>query len=135
MVTTHAYPNSREAVLPVWTGEAQARRQAPDASLTALFVHIHGMLFTNIQLDDFRSVLDRFEEKLYMEGRSRNSRMELRPYLCIWDCHPSLSRVVTLGANPIDQNSGGVSWECILLLVIDTLHHLQKAPLCRNATG
>ena len=57
MVTTHAYPNSREAVLPVWTGEAQARRQAPDASLTALFVHIHGMLFTKIQLDHLKPIL------------------------------------------------------------------------------
>ena len=70
MVTTHAYPNSREAVLPVWTGEAQARRQAPDASLTALFVHIHGMLFTKIQLDDFKPILARFEEKLVIEGAS-----------------------------------------------------------------
>ena len=70
MVTTHAYPNSREAVLPVWTGEAQARRQAPDASLTALFVHIHGMLFTKIQLDDFKP--KRLEDAITVVGTCRD---------------------------------------------------------------
>ena len=68
MVTTHAYPNSREAILPIWSGEGLARRQAPDASLTSLFVHTPGMLFTKIQLDDVKPILARFSSKLLIEG-------------------------------------------------------------------
>lgn len=52
----------------MWTGPAFSRRQAPDAKLTELFVHMHGMLFTNIQLDDFKPMLARFQEKLLIEG-------------------------------------------------------------------
>ena len=29
----------------------------------------HGILFTNIQLDDFKRVLDRFQEKLQIGGK------------------------------------------------------------------
>lgn len=68
MITVHPFETSREAILGMWSGPALARRQAPDASLTELFVHMHGMLFTNIQLDDFKPMLARFEEKLVIEG-------------------------------------------------------------------
>ncbi|KAI0928296.1 hypothetical protein AcW2_004349 [Taiwanofungus camphoratus] len=68
MITIHPFSKSRESVLPIWSQPAQARRQAPDARLTDLFVLLHGMLFTNIQLDDFKGVLERFEEKLQIEG-------------------------------------------------------------------
>ncbi|OBZ75187.1 hypothetical protein A0H81_04568 [Grifola frondosa] len=47
---------------------AQTRRQALDAQLSELFLLMHGMLFTNIQLDDFKGVLERFQEKLQIEG-------------------------------------------------------------------
>lgn len=68
MITLHPFSTSREAVLPLWSQAAQSRRQAPDASLTELFMLLHGMIFTNIQLDDFKGVLARFEEKLQIEG-------------------------------------------------------------------
>ena len=68
MIALHPFSTSREAVLQVWSASAQSRRQAPDASLTELFVLLHGMIFTNIQLDDFKGVLARFEEKLMIEG-------------------------------------------------------------------
>ncbi|CCM02870.1 uncharacterized protein FIBRA_04983 [Fibroporia radiculosa] len=67
MIAIHPFTTSRESILQLWSPSAQMRRQAPDADLTELFVLLHGMLFTNIQLDDFRVVLDRFEEKLYIE--------------------------------------------------------------------
>lgn len=67
MITLHPFSTSREAVLPLWSQAAQSRRQAPDASLTELFVLLHGMIFTNIQLDDFKGVLARFEEKLQID--------------------------------------------------------------------
>ena len=63
-VAFHPFSTARESVLGMWTPTLQARRQAPDASLTELFVLLHGMLFTNIQLDDFKWVLERFQEKL-----------------------------------------------------------------------
>ncbi|KAI0670612.1 hypothetical protein C8Q78DRAFT_1170843 [Trametes maxima] len=64
MVAFHPFSTARESVLAMWSPSAQARRQAPDARLTELFVCLHGMLFTNIQLDDFKRVLERFQEKL-----------------------------------------------------------------------
>lgn len=68
MIAAHPFTTSRETVLPLWSSSAQARRQAPDAGLTDLFLLLQGMIFTNIQLDDFKSVLARFEEKLMLEG-------------------------------------------------------------------
>ncbi|KAH9951368.1 hypothetical protein B0H21DRAFT_718709 [Amylocystis lapponica] len=68
MITLHPFTTSRESILQLWSSAAQARRQAPDARLTELFVLLHGMLFTNIQLDDFSRVLARFEEKLQIDG-------------------------------------------------------------------
>ncbi|KAI0085483.1 hypothetical protein BDY19DRAFT_966394 [Irpex rosettiformis] len=68
MIATHPFTTSRETVLQMWSSTAQARRQAPDAGLTDLFLLLQGMIFTNIQLDDFKSVLARFEEKLMLEG-------------------------------------------------------------------
>ncbi|KAI0371731.1 hypothetical protein BV20DRAFT_978724 [Pilatotrama ljubarskyi] len=64
MVAFHPFSTARESVLAMWTPTAQARRQVPEARLTELFVCLHGMLFTNIQLDDFKRVLERFKEKL-----------------------------------------------------------------------
>ncbi|KAI0362699.1 hypothetical protein OH77DRAFT_1529844 [Trametes cingulata] len=54
MVAFHPFSTARESVLAMWTPAYQARRQAPDARLTELFVCLHRMLFTNIQLDDFK---------------------------------------------------------------------------------
>lgn len=68
MTALHPFTTSREAVLPLWSSAAQTRRQAPDVGLTELFLLLQGMIFTNIQLDDFKSVLARFEEKLVLEG-------------------------------------------------------------------
>lgn len=68
MMTLHPFATSRESILPLWSPPAQARRQMPDARLTELFVLLHGMIFTNIELDNFQIVLERFEEKLQLEG-------------------------------------------------------------------
>ncbi|KAG7092251.1 hypothetical protein E1B28_008616 [Marasmius oreades] len=68
MTTLRPFPLSRESILSIWSPEAQARRQLSDARLPDLFVLLHGMLFTNIQLDDFRSTLFRFVERLELEG-------------------------------------------------------------------
>lgn len=64
LTTLHPFLTSRESVLPIWSVAAQTRRALPDAHVTELFVLIHGMLFTNIQLDDFQPTLARLLERL-----------------------------------------------------------------------
>jgi protein SMG6 len=68
MTALHPFPTARESVLPLWSSPAQARRFPPDARVSHLFVLLHGMLFTNIQLDDFQPILARFIERLELDG-------------------------------------------------------------------
>lgn len=68
MTTLHPFQTSREAILSVWSVASQAQRALPDARASDLFVLLHGMLFTNIQLDDFLPTLARFMERLRLEG-------------------------------------------------------------------
>ncbi|KAF7295122.1 PINc domain-containing protein [Mycena indigotica] len=68
MTTLHPFMTSRESVLPMWSASAQARRALPEARQVDLFILLHGMLFTNIQLDDFPATLGRFIERLEIEG-------------------------------------------------------------------
>jgi protein SMG6 len=68
MTTLHPFSTSRESVLPIWSSSAQSRRSQPDARVPELFVLLHGMLFTNIQLDDFLPTLARFLERIEIEG-------------------------------------------------------------------
>ena len=46
-------------------GAAKGPRRVADVTLRH---GLHGMLFTNIQLDDFKRVLERFQEKLQIGG-------------------------------------------------------------------
>ncbi len=88
MVAFHPFSMVRKSVLTMWSPAVQARRQVPDARLPELFVLLHGMLFTNIQLDDFKRVLERFQEKLEIGGKIgglffiyRRSFIAVRPVL------------------------------------------------------
>jgi protein SMG6 len=67
MIAIRPFETARESVLPIWSQAAQARRLAPDARAPELFVLLQGMLFTNIQLDDFSSTLARLLERLRIE--------------------------------------------------------------------
>jgi hypothetical protein len=51
----------------LWSAAAQTRCTHPDAHVGELFVLLHGMLFTNIQLDNFQSTLVRLIERLQIE--------------------------------------------------------------------
>ncbi|KAL1742791.1 hypothetical protein HDZ31DRAFT_42469 [Schizophyllum fasciatum] len=64
----HPFPTTRESILQVWSPQAQARRAQPDARVPDLFVLVHGMLFTNIQMDDFQPSLARLLERLAIDG-------------------------------------------------------------------
>ncbi|KAF7304708.1 PINc domain-containing protein [Mycena kentingensis (nom. inval.)] len=68
MTTLHVFPTSRESILPMWSAAAQAKRSLPEARQVDLFLLLHGMLFTNINLDDFAVTLARFIERLEIEG-------------------------------------------------------------------
>ncbi|KAI0029640.1 hypothetical protein K488DRAFT_35566, partial [Vararia minispora EC-137] len=75
MIATHPFSTSRESVLPIWSQAAQARRMQADASAADLFVLLHGMLFTNIQLDDFAAVQGRLLERLAIDAPERREWM------------------------------------------------------------
>lgn len=51
-------------MLPLFDRGSQARRAEPDASLSDLFVHLHGMLITRVQMDDFDEVFRRLKVRL-----------------------------------------------------------------------
>ncbi|KAJ3572504.1 hypothetical protein NP233_g3036 [Leucocoprinus birnbaumii] len=68
MTALHPFMTSRESILPIWSGPLQSKRMNSDAKVSELFVLLHGMLFTNIQLDDFQPTLARFLERLVIEG-------------------------------------------------------------------
>jgi protein SMG6 len=68
MIALHPFSTSRESVLSMWSQQAQTRRMQADSSASELFVLLHGMLFTNIQLDDFRSVQARLLERLSIDA-------------------------------------------------------------------
>lgn len=67
-MTLNPFPTSRESVLAMFSQAAQARRIQPDARTSDLFLLLHGMLFTHIQLDDFGPTHARFVERLSLEG-------------------------------------------------------------------
>lgn len=68
MTAIRPFQTSRESVLPIWSNEAQSRRSIPDARAPELFVFLHGILFNNIQLDNFQPTLARIIERLEIEG-------------------------------------------------------------------
>jgi hypothetical protein len=67
MTTNHPYPASREAILPIFSKPAQRRLHLADPKSLELFVLLHGMLFTDIQLDDFQPTLTRYLERLQID--------------------------------------------------------------------
>src|SRR5260370_34413196 len=68
LTTLHPFTTSRESILPLFSQPLQARRMLPDSHASELSVLLHGMLFTNIQLDSFNATMARFIERLAIEG-------------------------------------------------------------------
>jgi hypothetical protein len=66
MIATHPLETAHESVVPLWSQAAQARRSAPYTRTPEPFV-FHGVLFTNIQLDDFSATLASILERLDIE--------------------------------------------------------------------
>jgi hypothetical protein len=62
------FTTSREFILSLWSLASQSRHSLPDARAPELFVLLHGMLFANIQLDDFQLTLALSIERLEIKG-------------------------------------------------------------------
>jgi hypothetical protein len=74
MIDTHPFKTACKSVLPLWSPAAQVRPSAPDVRASELFVFLHGMLFTNIQRDDFSLTLARLEPSQSRSGRQGVTR-------------------------------------------------------------
>ncbi|CAD6890769.1 unnamed protein product [Tilletia laevis] len=64
LTTSKPYPPARETMGPMCDREHQLRRVQPGASATDLFIHLHAMLFTRIDLDNFEDVFARYKEAI-----------------------------------------------------------------------
>jgi uncharacterized membrane protein YjjP (DUF1212 family) len=65
MTALHQFSTSR---VPIWSATAhKSCLSNPSAYIADILVLLHGMLFTNIQLDVFTGTLARFLERLAME--------------------------------------------------------------------
>lgn len=64
LTTSHPYSSSRESILPLFDTALQRKRATFDATAPDLFLLMHGMLFTKIELDNFDGAFDRFMERL-----------------------------------------------------------------------
>jgi protein SMG6 len=67
MTVLHPFSTARESVQNLFGNALTAKRLQPEAKAAELFVVLHGMLFTNIQLDEFETILARFLEKLQLD--------------------------------------------------------------------
>ncbi|KZP01240.1 hypothetical protein CALVIDRAFT_127952 [Calocera viscosa TUFC12733] len=67
LTSSQPHVTARESVLPLFSVELQRARAAPDSSISALFVLLHGILYTRVQLDDFAPTKARFDERLRLE--------------------------------------------------------------------
>lgn len=77
LTASHPFETSRESVLPLFDASLQFQRSTPDATAVDLFVRLHGMLFTRIDLDNYSTVMSRFMERLEedasLDGVSRKA--------------------------------------------------------------
>ena len=64
MTTLHPFSTSQESIFPIWSLTAQSGRSQPHTMVMELFVLLHKMLFTNIQLDSFAPTLSCFLKRL-----------------------------------------------------------------------
>ena len=67
MTTLQPFTTAQESILALWTPSAQLRRSSPEARVSDLFILLHGVLFTKVQLDDFQSTISRLLERLQIE--------------------------------------------------------------------
>ncbi|SJX62234.1 uncharacterized protein SRS1_13080 [Sporisorium reilianum f. sp. reilianum] len=64
LIAAKPFASARNSVLTLFDQEKQARRLRRDSSIEELFLYLHGILITRVQLDDFEPVFDRLMAKL-----------------------------------------------------------------------
>ncbi|KIM56461.1 hypothetical protein SCLCIDRAFT_29596 [Scleroderma citrinum Foug A] len=102
MTTLYPFLMSRESILPIWSSAAQSCRSQPDASTLDLFILLHGILFTNIQLDDFTLTLMHFLERLEVEVAEERE----------WIMMAIINTIMEYGRLSILHKVGGLGGSC-----------------------
>ncbi len=64
LIAAKPFLSAKDSILTLFDQERQARRICRDSSIEELFLYLHGVLITRVQLDDFEPVLDRLMAKL-----------------------------------------------------------------------
>ncbi|KAG8897986.1 hypothetical protein FRB99_007736 [Tulasnella sp. 403] len=66
LMANHPCDIARESILPLFSVQKQSARYQPSSNASSIFLLMHGMLFTRIQLDDFPSNVARFMERIQL---------------------------------------------------------------------
>ncbi|CDW96815.1 hypothetical protein [Sporisorium scitamineum] len=64
LIAAKPFASARDSILTLFDQEKQARRLRRDSSIEELFLYLHGILITRVQLDDFEPIFDRLMAKL-----------------------------------------------------------------------
>lgn len=64
LVAAKPFASARDSILLLFEQQRQARRVRRDSPIEELFLYLHGILITRVQLDDFEPVFDRLMAKL-----------------------------------------------------------------------
>uniref|UniRef100_V5EZX4 PIN domain-containing protein n=2 Tax=Kalmanozyma brasiliensis (strain GHG001) TaxID=1365824 RepID=V5EZX4_KALBG len=64
LIAAKPFSPARDSILPLFNQEQQASRLHRESSVEELFLYLHGILITRVQLDDFEPVFDRLMAKL-----------------------------------------------------------------------
>ncbi|EIW70341.1 hypothetical protein TREMEDRAFT_29293 [Tremella mesenterica DSM 1558] len=81
LIVTHSFSGSRESILPLFDTSSTLKQS--ETPLMDMFVRLHGMLFTKIQLDDFSSSMSRFLQRLESSPRSGAERISQVDWMVI----------------------------------------------------
>ncbi|KAJ7578382.1 hypothetical protein C8J56DRAFT_868550 [Mycena floridula] len=100
MTTLHPFPTSRESILAFFSPSLQ--QKPTTKSIPSLFVQLHGMLFTNINLDAFDETMARFMTSI---KTSVDGQIEDREWI--------MMATINLGAVLEYGKAGGVVRKCM----------------------
>ncbi|PWZ02136.1 hypothetical protein BCV70DRAFT_157162 [Testicularia cyperi] len=74
LVTAKPYGNAKESILTMFDQQHQSLRYRPDSSVEELFVYLHGILITRVQLDDFEPVCAELLAKIRRSVEDKGTR-------------------------------------------------------------
>ncbi|KAF9520427.1 hypothetical protein BS47DRAFT_1447159 [Hydnum rufescens UP504] len=111
LVAKHLFDRGREAVLDLFSPSTQQTLSLPMASAPLLFLHIQGLLFTCIDLDQVKLTLTHFIKCLELDTGSPEESdwtmmaiLSIRSLLEFGKATGQLHKVGGLGAQPTEKN-------------------------------